>query len=445
MLALVPHAGRAYAGAARAHAFEALGAPEGATVFFVGTLHRPVESPRELLWVDGQEEPPLREHSFEWVREELYAALRPAKVVVALPRSFAEARQLARRLTRRARPKLVVVCTADLTHYGPSYGHTDPGDSFPQATVAAQEAPLVAALLTARAEAVRRLVTKRPWLTCGPFALYACALLARAQRLPGRAVDYYTSLDARSAEPLDRYVIRRVVAPNFVSYLAVVYDAPRTRSATRSATRRTRSAEHDPLRSAGLLSPLERCLALGAVKSAVLAGCPEAAPFVAPAWTRLAWLRNGAFVGTTSSGAINCSRGSYEAPGRSLAENVAEAAVGCCADATERWRRPYGDGRYVYKVEVLQQRPWPRVSATAFRAREEDELGVLLELPGGASATYLPSVWRESFRGQPAEELLASLVQKAGGGDWREGVASLYRTLVFTSEDPELVRWLGAS
>ena len=441
-LLLVPHAGEAFAGAARLHAFSSyLESTSGVgpkEIIFVGTVHD--LSQESKVWIDGVEADPLGdEHSFALVKDEIYDQMHPERVLVVMPTTVQAVETIVRSLTPIP-DGVCVICSSDLTHYGPAYGNTAfRGLAFPQARVKEREEPLLEALVRGDPEAVKACTSHTPDICCGPLALLACSTIAGLNGQRGRVEDYYDSLHAQS-DGIVRYCCEKSLpeSSSFVSYLSMSF-AKESGTATAAAT---------PL--------LEKCLALGSCASVIAGRCAisadDAQVLAAPSWTDLANEENGAFAGTQAKGnsrerSVTCCVGKFQTKGVPLSLNIINAAVGCCAD-TDRWHEPYDYPRLFetqsFNVTVLQQEPWVSMSVAEFEAdyKASAHLGVFLTLSDGGTATFLPSVRRHSFPfGTPVQTYLSALAEKAGATDGKYMGAEIrvYRALEFSSNDRDVV------
>ncbi len=196
----------------------------------------------------------------------------------------------------------------------------------------------------------------------------------------------------------------------------------------------TRSAAED-------MKPIfsyDRLQLVALARSVVAATILEAPTPSLPRWSPWYTRENGIFVGVSDGQGPMASVGYYQDPEgtRDLPSNLVEAARLCPRDAKGRWKRPITSAlvwNLHYDVKVLQPyQQWIHLNSyelPSLQLTPEDGWGVRLELAGGLSATYLPSVWRE----RPywtIEEFLTNLSIKAGGTgrEWmnEESRASLY-------------------
>ena len=428
--ALIPHAGKAYAGDARDTVFSLL--PRSTThIIYLAAVHRliPGEAPY-LLHDDGGFAPPshlrfaspsYREHSFDWVEPELRDKFPRAKVIAIGPNDISM--ELVHWITWfiRSHDKSVLLATTDLIHYGKEFDNVDYLRYPHQLSKEKNEEELIEALVSAPIHPgrVASILKSDSQLTCGHVAVMTFARVIHALGFTGKVVDYYDSHGAMSGDILDRYSVDSQRVDSFVSYVSIVYGKGVRQS---------------------VLVPFDIMQAIGSVKSNV-AGALASPRYKAdlPTWSPFHDREQGVFVGTGAGEETNCSYGRYEGGGGTTADKITEAARDCPKDASERWRRPYdsGDlGRYNYKVELLDpKREWksyPGKEAIR-RFKMDGKRGMFLRLPSGGAATYLPVVAREN-KDWTKEEYMRHLTRKAGGkGDeWKDGRIKVYSTHSYT-------------
>ena len=449
-LILIPHAGLPYAGAARHHAFDSyLTSTKGVTpncIIFVGTLHDLSKGSR--VWLDGNDVDPIpEEHSFRWVRDEIIQHLCPRKLLIALPSTVDDVECIASSLSDIPED-FCVICTSDLTHYGPAYSETTFSNaSFPQARVRKREEPLIEALLQGDATGVASVTRQNPKVCCGPLALLTCSLIAKANGFWGRVEDYYDSLNA-SKSGIIRYSMNKTTGDSFVSYLALTFGT-------------------DVKGRPSVAPLLDKCLALGSCASVIKATCTisneEAYLLSVPSWSTFAKSSNGAFAGTVAKESgdivsahqdVTCCNGRFQSSDSSLALNIVEAVRGCCGD-TKRWEASYDYenlfNTQTIKVTVLQLRPWTVLSTSYFEkyyAEDDPRVGALLTLSNGLSATFLPGVRKEALPpATTAATYLEALARKAGSpdGSYIDATIEIYRGADFSSADPNVVLFTEVS
>lgn len=418
---LVPHAGKKYAGEARDRVFECCRRNLQTLVFLAADHHNAVAGVCSL-WArrlaKRVEVPPWvsvvrrhkREHSYLWVEKELPFA-ETVMVITLGGRWQSRRQQLIWWVTDLLSvcPSALVV-TADLTHYGPSYGLTHwpaPVQQHKQRV----ESPVIAALVQGNP----LVLSVDTQVTCAPRNLEFLSLFAQDRGLRGRVVSYYDSVQSLLPVECSRGFFTAGPEEDLVSYVGIVFSDSFERPS---------------------IGPVDVQLALGVVRNTIA----FERRFEIPSWSPLHLLRNGVFVGSElGTGNINCSTGRFESPQSSLANNITSASLGCKRDAEERWEAPYPVSLedVIFKVEILQEESdWKG----PFSARElqgvltqekQTKYGVLLTTAEGMTATYLPGVWKEALPGSSLEEFLRELQRKAGGSPNDDVSLLLYTSRVF--------------
>lgn len=200
---LIPHAGKVYAGRARQEAFACVPNPLSFTrIDYIATVHNPTQSPS-------------KDHSYEWVKDELHAHFPNATHRVHYPSTWAQARTLAKYLSTSHAELQLVIGTTDLMHYGEQYNYTPSHNTHASlnAWKVQQEKPLLHALRTVAPARIQELCQTNPHTMCGPFATYATLqfLVNNRYKKRGKCVAYYDSADIHYSPEM------------FVSYVAFVY------------------------------------------------------------------------------------------------------------------------------------------------------------------------------------------------------------------------------
>lgn len=200
---LIPHAGKVYAGRAREQAFKRIPNPSSIQrIDYIAAVHNPLQSP-------------FKDHSYEWVKDELTTHFPNATHRVYYPTTWKQAQDLAKQLYTSRRTCQLVIGTTDLMHYGLDYDYmpVDAQNTDLEAWKTQQEKPLLRALQTVSPTRLKRLYMNNQHAMCGPFATYAVLqfLVYNRYNKKGRCVSYYDS--AKINESKD----------TFVSYAAFVY------------------------------------------------------------------------------------------------------------------------------------------------------------------------------------------------------------------------------
>lgn len=158
---------------------------------------------------------PFKDHSYEWVKEELTTHFPNATHQVHYPTTWKQAQALAKRLYTSQRKYQLVIGTTDLMHYGADYDYipVDVQNTDLKAWKTQQEKPLLRALQTVSPTRLKRLYLNNPHAMCGPFATYAVLkfLVYNQYKKRGRCVSYYDSAKINKSKE------------SFVSYAAFVY------------------------------------------------------------------------------------------------------------------------------------------------------------------------------------------------------------------------------
>ena len=200
---LIPHAGKVYAGRAREQAFKRIPNPSSIQrIDYIAAVHNPSQSP-------------FKDHSYEWVKEEITTYFPNATHRVHYPTTWKKAQDLAKNLYTSRRTRQLVIGTTDLMHYGADYDYmpVDAQNTDLKAWKTQQEKPLLRALQTVSPQRLKCLYMNNPHAMCGPYATYAVLqfLVHNRYKKQGRCVSYYDSAKINDSKE------------SFVSYVAFVY------------------------------------------------------------------------------------------------------------------------------------------------------------------------------------------------------------------------------
>ena len=435
--ALIPHAGRLYAGHAR---FAALRYFKKNTkqIIYLATLHNINNTDQTYilhrdkgfrLGKHNFTSTTKREHSFDWVHEELKDLFPSAKILALAPN--AQVQNLHQWIIHylQNHKNAIFLATVDLIHYGKSF-HNTKYLSYPQQmNKIIKEESLIKHILNPNIvnnKYVSILMKKDKNIVDGPKTLEIFLNVMAMMRLQGRVTDYYDSYNSRVPDLIDRYIISIDPVNKLVSYVSIIYG---------------KKMPND-------LLPIDILLAIGLLKSIIIQkifGTKYSLRL--PSWSPLYQKTNGIFVGTSLGNLTTCSYGKYETKDTSTADNIIEAAHNCPEDAAKRWHIPYTSqniNRLSYKVEFLdpksQWKIYPGYKAPA-KFPNNGSAGIFLRLANGKGATYLPSVFRDNPQWS-VTKAMEKLTEKAEGrgrnltdeelNAWKKGTIKIYNTISYT-------------
>ena len=198
---LIPHAGKVYAGNARRLAFQCVPHPQLVRrIDYIATVHNPTYSPS-------------KDHSYEWVKDELRAYFPKAAHYVHYPTTWVQSSALAKSLSASKDKQRLVIGTTDLMHYGPQYNYTPTHSTNLNVWKKKQEKPLLDVLQNVTPQRLQKLYQSNPHIMCGPFATYTVLqfLVCSGYKKQGKCVAYYDSADVHASPD------------TFVSYVSFVY------------------------------------------------------------------------------------------------------------------------------------------------------------------------------------------------------------------------------
>ena len=450
--AIIPHAGKQFAGDARKTIFNILKQNSVKYIIYISashsikglqpnTLYR--HNPTETY--DGgdaflnnindkyfintinklQPLPPNKEHSFEWVENELKREFEDAHLLVLTP--YGDISESIKSFVNiiKNNENMILLATTDLTHYGDDFGNRHTIQHPPRLSARILEEKLLHAL-TNPSDNIKTIQeeTSKEDLLCGPYSILFFSNIIKKLEWKGKIVDYYDSSTSQK-NPLSQHVIDDEDTRSFVSYVSIIYG---------------KNIHQD------ILTQLDIHMGIGIVKTVIVHNMGDYEPphIRFPKWHPFRRTTTGVFVGSRFGKHISCSYGRYESEHDdvSTAEKIVAAAKDCIKDASNRWGRPYTQQNIhqkTFKIELLQERKyWLQVTPDEDKlgeylsiGKKDNKYGVYLTLKNGSSATYLPSV-AEQFT--TIGDYMNQLAKKAGGGDWIHGTILLYTTNVYEAK-----------
>jgi predicted class III extradiol MEMO1 family dioxygenase len=433
--ALIPHAGRLYAGHARYAALRYF-KKNTKQIIYLATLHNINNTDKTyILHRDkgfrlGKHNfinTTKREHSFDWVHEELRDLFPSAKILALAPNRRVEGLHTWIINYLNSHKNAIFLATIDLIHYGKQFNNTK-YLSYPQqmSKIKKEESLIEHALApnSTNNEYINKLINADRNIVDGPKTLEIFLKVMAQMRLRGRVTDYYDSYNSKKVDLIDRYSISMKPIKNLVSYVSIVYGKKMPTS----------------------LLPIDILLAIGLLKSIIIKETfGKQYSLRLPSWSPLNKKIGGVFVGTSLGTRTTCSYGTYETGKKSTADNLIKAAYHCPEDAAKRWGIPYTDNNInnlSYKVEFLDpESQWKtyRGYMAPKKFHNNGSSGIFLRLANGKGATYLPSVFKSNPQWS-VEDAMHKLTEKAEGrkltieelNAWKNGVIKIYNTTSYT-------------
>ena len=444
--AIIPHAGEKYAGEARKPLFNYTTNID--IVIYIAALHLSssldsnvyiMENSNAILFkkffehnltlknnnripfidIKNAPESVKKEHSFEWVKNELYKNIPNVNCLALCPGTHANLIYLVDKIYKFTEYKkdknFLIIGTTDLIHYGKNYNIPE---NFLQKPYLydkiLKEQTLINVIKNTQVEKYIHNYKFFNYLLCGYRSVLVILYLAKKFKWKGQILDYYDShsymLSIKNKDPLQKYTIdfNYNYSQSFVSYVSIIY--------TNSITSKQ-------------LTDLDIKLALGILRSNITAELLNIeTKILLPIWTYWYKMSNGIFVGTSLK-TTNCSYGNYQSyvHNTNSANKIVKASRHCVNDARNRWQQPYIIKKindYTYKIEILEdEKFWKTYNPKTIidsKIIPNPKKGVYLELYNIGSATYLPVVAAENPE-WTLDHYMGSLSKKAGGTytDWK--------------------------
>ena len=446
--AIIPHAGTLYAGEARESIFSKIKQQnkhnEIKKIIYISAIHNSrdihkgiYEFSKDHLFGKTphlEKLPDIKEHSFEWVEDELRQSFPVADIFVITPVKLYKHNAIQKWISNymRKHKNCLLFSTTDLTHHGESYhNHTlrHPHRLHKQHYEEAFISELVKEHFS-----IGKIVgfVKQNLLLCGPFSVSLFMNVMKMLGMTGKVTDYYDS--NFGDKKLNKYVILQKPSPNFVSYVSIIYG---------------KGVQQNKLDTFDIM------MAIGAVKSEIIKNLYNSDYTIRlPYWSPFYHMNQGVFVGTSIGKKTNCSYGRYElhdtsskkyTVGENTATKIVEAAGDCVRDARDRWKLPYQIDdldNLNYKIELLQPKKyWKEYPGKDVKRhfKMDGTQGIYLALDRNKSklvkraATYLPVVAREN-KSWTIEKYMDALSEKANGSprEWVDGTIHVYTSTSYT-------------
>ena len=432
--ALIPHAGRLYAGHARYAALRYF-KKNTKQIIYLATLHNINKTNNTYilhrdkgfrLGTHNFIHTNKKEHSFDWVHDELKDLLPSAKILALGANEGVTDLHNWIINYLRTHKNAIFIATIDLIHYGKKFHNTGYLSYPQQMDKVKKEELLITAALSPNAvnnQYIDRLVQKDGNIVDGSKTLEIFMKVMTRMGWIGRVADYYDSHGSNGKSLIDRYTIDTDPVENLVSYVSIIYGN----------------------KAFNELLPVDILLAIGLLKSIIMKETfGKTYSLRLPNWSPLNKRKGGVFVGTSRANRTTCSYGRYEdAHDETTGAKIIQAAHNCPKDAATRWNSPYTPQNIhnlSYKVEFLDPiakwKSYPGYLAPK-KFKNDGTMGIFLRLPNGNGATYLPSVFRDNPQWS-INKIMDKLAQKAGGhthgdtNDWKKGEIKTYKTTSYT-------------
>lgn len=489
--ALIPHAGKMYAGTARKSAFARVAGTHPNNILYIiyiATMHIhrdslsstspsptlvhvdsnfPISS-KELNDLTSSSDSPDRlsdnynEHSFWWVEPELRQYFTRASILAIGPiasqvlgpgESSASWKHMADWIIHFCnlhRESVALFGTTDFIHHGKSYGfklnnHGDNSGAPLKLAKMKMEEDLINCLLLKTHQSYEtlnmNLNLNGKWrkLVCGAQAVLMLSYINNFLKLKGKVVDYYDSSELTSTTKY--IIISQSQKSEFVSYASIVYGKKVNWKS---------------------IEAFDKRFAFGLMRSVLFQQIRNSSArhhqhsknnIQFPKWSPFCSMTRGVFVGTSLNGKTNCSYGRYESDRHqnrrpiSTAKMILQAISDCIKDAEYRWKLPItlqNIFRVKLKIELLDAKnTWRKFPGRLFTKifQMNGKVGTFLKLSSGrGAATYLPVVAEENKKKWTALNYIQNLSIKAGGDDAKDAWSQegsyvwLYSSTTFFSD-----------
>lgn len=442
--AIIPHAGKEYAGAARKLIFKNLNEKDKDVeyIIYLAALHDHVDSTEKVFVLENHNDfdnffnnrseyitdekllsnGAKREHSFKWVKSELKEHFKSAKILVLCPTPYSNLKNLANDIinfiyyTKNINRKVLLFATTDLIHYGNRFNNLSML-KFPQKLNKwRREEKLIDNLLK------NTLDNNDLNIICGPYAIKTFIYISKFFNWNARVIDYYDSANYNDSL-IDKYRIHFNNNEEFVSYVSIIYGEF--------------NINND-------LLPIDIIMGLGVIKSVIQAQLLNIETnIMLPMWNKFNNMNNGIFIGTELLNNTNSSYGNFQTVENNTTSliKITNSAKNCLNDSINRWGNPItlnNLNSHKFKIEILDDiKSWKEYSSSQANDNfiMDGKHGMLLTLYNGKGATFLPVVANDNKDRWSINDYMTYLSIKASGekNDWkhRGSKMNIYKSISF--------------
>ena len=412
---LIPHAGKDYAGKARACIFDKIieNKNKYEYLIYIATVHNISE--KNITYTNGflnyqkidSNAPSYikNEHSYAWIREELKQYFNDLKHIIIYP-GYNDNTLIDNIVKFIKNNKTLLIVSTDLLHYGEYYGNIN-SINFPvRLNKIIKEEYLIESLMYGELKDLD--------MICGKNNIKIFCKIRDEMKWYGKPISYYDSSHIG-----DNFVDDKETT-NFVSYVSIAYSTY----------------------SNNFLNNLDIKIALDCIRNNIYWKLTSPNNnywkiVKIPSWSFFNKIYNGIFISSKINGETNCCVGDYENE-INTAQKIINVSNRCISDNI-RWGNFYDKNKfsnYVFDIEILDNKKnWLKYNKNNFDDKlvKNGAYGVYLKLHNGFAATYLPIVFKENP--DNVENLMISLTEKAGGtkSDWDNpnNEIYVYKTFVF--------------
>ena len=414
---IIPHAGKKYAGDCRKSVFDSIkNKQDYKNIIYITALHT-IKSGEENKvyiidndnnykfqnknWINNNN---LKEHSYDWVIDEIKENFNNAKLLVISPNKNAlNVDNILLEYINDYPKNILLISTTDLIHYGKNFNNLDYLNYPQQLDKIKKEEDFIYDIINNID--INNYKNYDGWKSVSIYLK-----IMNYYKIKGKVVDYYDSYNSQNKDKIDRYIINHDNVNNFVSYVGIV---------------------HGIYNSNDILD-FDILYSLALIKSNIIKNINKKKYNIKfPKWSPFNNIKNGIFVGTEDKdNNISCSYGNYE-NNNNNSFNIIKASNNCHNDAKNRWNKPYNNkniDNLIFKLEILDlEKDWiEHTNIDEFN--DNGDYGIYLILHNNRSATYLPSVFKD-HEWDNNKEIFKKLSNKAGGGKLKN--FKTYKTKVY--------------
>ena len=167
----------------------------------------------------------MNEHSYLWVKDELYEYFPNAKHYVYQPKSWRDSEKMVKMIP--IDEKMLLIGTTDLIHYGKKFNNEGKNNvkkmnqSQRRKWKKNKEKKIINSLVKYKSEIMKNIYLSDKNIMCGPYSIYLILKYIEKNfpKKKGKIVSYYDSLEKRYIK-----INNLKNNNNFVSYISIIYD-----------------------------------------------------------------------------------------------------------------------------------------------------------------------------------------------------------------------------
>jgi len=440
---ILPHAGFQYAGNARKIIFDNLSEKDKniRKIIYLSALHDTRNSTDKVFILESNKifedfftnthciynsdflsEGAIKEHSFNWVKDELTFYFKNSKFLVICPTPDTNHKNLAIDIINyiyKTTEKVLLIATTDLIHYGERFNNLNLLDYPYTYDKIIKEEETISNLLN------NKLTNYDESIMCGRFAIKTFLIISKFFNWNARVIDYYDSSKYNKNNNEKHIIDFDNEKKEFVSYVSIIYGL-------------FENTNH--------LLPIDIFQSYGLIKSTLYLKLYNInVNLHIPKWNRFNNIYNGIFVSTEIKDKTNSCIGIFQNNEKiSCSNKIINCAKSCLNDSIQRWQNPITINnldKLNIKIEIIDDiSEWSNFpsNTSQLNFNFDGRHGMYLKIYNNNTSTFLPSVAKDNLKNWTVEDYMNNLSVKSGSNkdDWKhkDSIMYIYKTKIIKYE-----------